>query len=163
KYGTVGRVTLAPAGGVGRGLWEGSWQATWSGRLQNELTHLADDSDDRATLDRQVAAIAAREQLPAAPMLEYVHQWQDIRLIWTSPVDPYERAVARVKADREYQRVATANLRRDSLPHLARRLARGVFVLWAGEIPFRYSEINQMSPAIIRLCWAIQALLFVAA
>jgi 4-amino-4-deoxy-L-arabinose transferase-like glycosyltransferase len=163
NYATLGRITLSPAGGLGRGLWEGSWQATWSGRLQNELTHLADEIDDRAALDREVEAVAAREHLPAAPMLEYVHQWEDIRLIWTSPVDPFERAVARVKADQEYQRVAMDNLRRDSMSHLARRLARGVFVLWAGEIPFRYSEINQLSPVTIRIGWAIQALLFLAA
>ena len=49
------------------------------------------------TLDRRVEAIAAREHLPAEPMLEYVHQWEDIRRIWTTPVDPFERAVARVE------------------------------------------------------------------
>jgi 4-amino-4-deoxy-L-arabinose transferase-like glycosyltransferase len=163
NYATLGRVTLSPAGGLGRGLWEGSWQATWSGRLQNELTHLADDIDDRATLDKQVTAIAAREHLPAAPMLEYVHQWEDIRLIWTSPVDPFERAIARVKADQEYQRVAIENLRRGSMSQLTKRLARGIFVLWAGEIPFRYSEINQLPPVLIRVSWAIQALLLLAA
>ena len=34
--------------------------------------------------------------------------------------------------------------------HLAKRLARGLFILWAGEIPFRYSEINALSAWIIR-------------
>src|SRR5207245_6266562 len=28
NYVTLGRFTLSPAGGIGRGLWEGSWQAT---------------------------------------------------------------------------------------------------------------------------------------
>jgi 4-amino-4-deoxy-L-arabinose transferase-like glycosyltransferase len=163
NYATLGRFTLSPAGGIGRGLWEGSWQATWSGRLQNELTHLADAVDDRAELDRRVQAIADREHLPAAPMLDYVHQWEDIRLIWTAPVDPYERAIARAAADLEYQRVAIQNLEADSPRHLAKRLARGVFILWAGEIPFRYSEINALPPIVIRLCWAIQAALFLAA
>jgi hypothetical protein len=37
-------------------------------------------------------------------MLEYVHQWWDIRLIWTRPTDPSERVAARVSADREYMR-----------------------------------------------------------
>jgi hypothetical protein len=157
NYATLGRFTLSPAGGVGRGLWEGSWQATWSGRLQNELTHLADDVTDRVELDRRVAGVAAREQLPAAPMLEYVHQWVDIRRIWTEPVDPYERAVARVAADREYQRVAIDNLAHDPWAHLVKRLARGVFVLWAGEIPFRYSEINRVPSTWIRAAWAVQA------
>ena len=160
---TLGRFTLSPAGGVGRGLWEGSWQATWSGRLQNELTHLADDIDDRAELDRRVNAIADREQLPAAPMLEYVHQWEDIRLIWTEPTDPYARAVARVKADQEYGRVALENMRRDSPVHLVKRLSRGLFILWAGEIPFRYSEINTLSPWIIRVCWGVQAVIVLLA
>jgi 4-amino-4-deoxy-L-arabinose transferase-like glycosyltransferase len=163
NYVTLGRFTLSPAGGVGRGLWEGSWQATWPGRVQNELTHLADDIDDRAELDRRVADVAARERVPAGPMLDYVHQWEDIRLIWTEPTDPRERALARVKADEEYRRVAIDNLRRDPPSHLTKRLARGLFILWAGEIPFRYSEINSLSPATIRACWAVQALIFVLA
>jgi hypothetical protein len=157
NYVTLGRFTLSPAGGVGRGLWEGSWQATWSGRTQNELTHLADDIDDRAELDRRVTAVAAREQLPVAPMLEYVHQWEDIRLIWTAPTDPLERAIARVKADEEYRRVGIDNIRHDAPAHLRKRLARGLFILWAGEIPFRYSEINSLSTVVIRACWAVQA------
>jgi 4-amino-4-deoxy-L-arabinose transferase-like glycosyltransferase len=163
NYVTLGRLTLSPAGGVGRGLWEGSWQATWSGRLQNELTHLADDVEDRAELDRRVAAIATRERLPAGPMLEYVHQWEDIRRIWTDPVDPYERAMSRVKADQEYQRVGIENIRRENRAQLAKRLARGLFILWAGEIPFRYSSINTLPPVIIRVCWAIQAAVFLLA
>ncbi len=163
NYVTLGRFTLSPAGGVGRGLWEGSWQATWPGRLQNELTHLADDIDDRAELDRRVAAVADRERLPVEPMLEYVHQWEDIRLIWTEPSDPLARAVARVTADQEYGRVAIANIRRDTAAHLATRLARGLFILWAGEIPFRYSGINALSTATIRACWTIQAVIFLVA
>ena len=163
NYVTLGKFTLSPAGGVGRGLWEGSWQATWSGRTQNELTHLADDIDDRAELDRRVADVAARERLPAGPMLDYVHQWEDIRLIWTEPTDPLARAIARVKADEEYRRVGIENIRRDSPAHLAKRLARGVFILWAGEIPFRYSEINTLSTTTIRVCWGIQALIFLIA
>src|SRR5204863_7621142 len=69
NYVTMGRFTLSPAGGIGRGMWEGTWQATWSGRVQNELTHLADEIDDRAELDRRVTAVAAREGLTAGPML----------------------------------------------------------------------------------------------
>jgi 4-amino-4-deoxy-L-arabinose transferase-like glycosyltransferase len=163
NYATLGRFTLSPAGGVGRGLWEGTWQATWSGRLQDELTHLGEDNADRAALDLRVEAVAAREHLPAAPMLEYVHQWQDIRLIWTTPVDPMERVVARVKADQEYQRVAIDNLKREPVSHIAKRLARGVAVLWVGEIPFRYSDIDRIPSRIRQLCYAVQALLFLAA
>jgi dolichyl-phosphate-mannose-protein mannosyltransferase len=162
NYVTLGSFTLSPAGGIGRGLWEGSWQATWSGRLQNELTHFADDFADRGALDRAVQSVAAREHLEAAPMLEYVHQWQDIRRIWTDPVDPQERARARVRADREYLRVALANLSDDSPSHLVKRLARGTFVLWAGEIPFRYSDINSLPLILIRVVWAAQALVFAA-
>ena len=163
NYVTLGRFTLSPAGGVGRGLWEGSWQATWSGRTQNELTHLADHVEDRAELDRRVTEIAGREGVAAGPMLEYVHQWEDIRLIWTAPTDPLQRAIARVKADEEYRRVGLANIRRDAPAHLVKRLARGLFILWAGEIPFRYSEINALSTATIRACWAIQAAIFLFA
>jgi len=46
--------------------------------LQNELTHLADDIDDRVELDRRVRAVADREQLSPSDAV-YVHQWEDIR------------------------------------------------------------------------------------
>jgi hypothetical protein len=157
NYRMLGVFTLSPAGGVGRGIWEGSWQARWSGRLQNELTHLADDIDDRAELDRSVRAVAAREQLSAEPMLIYVHQWEDIRRIWTDPLDSSERARARVEADREYLRIGLDNIRGERTSELARRLARGVFILWAGEIPFRYSGINSLPPRLIHGVWLIQA------
>jgi 4-amino-4-deoxy-L-arabinose transferase-like glycosyltransferase len=163
NYVTLGSFTLSPAGGIGRGIWEGSWQAVWSGRLHSELTSLAGEVDDRETLDRRVTAIAAKEGLPAAPMLDYVHQWKDIRRIWTEPTDANERARARVAADREYQRVGLENIRHNSTAHLVKRLARGVFILWAGEIPIRYSAINRVPPAVIRIGWAIQALIFGAA
>src|SRR5687767_8425435 len=31
NYVYLGRFTLSPAGGIGRGLWEGSWQGRWAG------------------------------------------------------------------------------------------------------------------------------------
>ena len=163
NYEHVGRLTLSPAGGLGRGLWEGSWQAVWSGRLQSELTALAEQTGDPAELDRQVAAVAGREQLPPQPMLEYVHQWTALHQIWDAPTDPYERTMARMRADRSYLLTALQNFRRDRPAHQLTRMARGAFILWAGEIPFRYSDINRLPPALIRLCWLIQAALFAAA
>ncbi len=163
NYVTLGRITMSPAGGVGRGTWEGSWQAVWPGRLQSELTAVAQDAPDRETLDARVTALADREHVDPVPMLEYAHQWADIREIWDSPTDPAERAVARIRADGEYLRAGVANLRQQSATHIAKRLARGAFVLWAAEIPFRYSAINQLPPIVIRICWAIQVLLMCAA
>ena len=96
-------------------------------------------------------------------MLEYVHQWRDIRRIWTTPTDPHEQAAARVAADKEYLRVGLENIRaRIRSSHLARRLARGVFLLWAGEIPFRYSDINQLPPFVKGVVWAVQAAIVIA-
>jgi 4-amino-4-deoxy-L-arabinose transferase-like glycosyltransferase len=164
NYVNVGRFTVSPAGGMGRALWEGQWQATWSGRLQNELTLIAEANEGNSEeVDRLVAGVAAREHLAAGPMLEYVRQWHDIRQIWTTPVDPRERVTARVRADGEYFRVGLDNLRHDSPGHLLKRLARGVFVLWAGEIPIRYSDINRVPPIIIRVIWGVQAAIVVLA
>jgi hypothetical protein len=163
NYVTLGQFTMSPAGGVGRGIWEGQWQATWSGRLQDELTRVAEATDDRALLDQRVEAIAHREHTSAQPMLEYVHQWQDIRRIWTAPTDPREHVAARIAADREYLRVGLENLRKDSLSHLLKRLGRGVYILWAGEIPVRYSDINQLPQVVIRAVWAAQAAIVIAA
>jgi 4-amino-4-deoxy-L-arabinose transferase-like glycosyltransferase len=163
NYLAVGRVTLSPAGGVGRGIWEGSWQATWPGRLEAELTRLAETVDDGSELDPEVAAVAARERLPAGPMLQYVHQWKDLHRIWAEPTEPYEGAMARIAADQAYLRAGVENIRRDEPAHQIKRIARGLFILWAGEIPFRYSDINRLPAAVIGACWLAQILLFAAA
>jgi len=163
NYVNFGRFTLSPAGGIGRGIWEGSWQGYWSGRVQSELTDLADRTPDRTKLDTAVRAVAAREHLDPLPMLAYTHQEQDIRRIWTEPQDPMERTRARVEADNEYLRVGLANSAHDRLAHLRRRLSRGLFVLWAADIPVRYTQINELPTAAIRAMWLAQAALLLLA
>jgi 4-amino-4-deoxy-L-arabinose transferase-like glycosyltransferase len=156
-------VTISPAGGVGRGLWEGSWQGRWKGRVQAQLTSVADALPVRVELDERVAALARDSGEPAGPMLEYVHQWQDIRRIWTEPSDPNERALARVRADNEYRRVALVNIWSE-LPQFAwRRLTYGAFILWAAEIPVPYTQINNWPGWAIRGIWAVQALIVLTA
>jgi Dolichyl-phosphate-mannose-protein mannosyltransferase len=163
NYVNLGQLTLTPAGGIGRGLWEGSWQGQWSGRVQAELIELADTVDDRTELDRRVSDVARREAMPGDPMHQYVNEWRDIRLIWETPTDPMERARARVAADEEYRRHAIANIRRDPIGHIKRRVTRGLFVLWAAEVPIRYSDINTTPVWAIRSLWALQVALLVAA
>lgn len=163
NYVNLKQITLSPAGGIGRGLWEGSWQGRWSGRVQAELTNLAEATADRAELNRRVVAKAGEYGLPAAPMLDYVNQWRDIRAIWDTPTDPIERAGARVDADREYLAQAVANIRQDPMGHAIRRLTRGLFVLWAAEVPVRYGDINRLPPVAIRAMWAVQVLLLAIA
>jgi len=150
-------LTFSPAGGPGRQLFEGAWQVQFPGRLESELTSLADQVPDRAALDAQVREVAARSQRPAEPMLRYVHQHQDIARIWTTPTDPWQRMLARIAADREYWRVAVENIRRDPVRHFWRRAIRGTFLLWAAEIPVRYSDINRLAPWTIRAMWLPQA------
>ena len=161
----VHRLTISPAGGVGRATWEASWQGTWSGRVQADLTRLAgahvNDSD--AGLDDAVKRFAQGTGLPADPMLTYVHQWRDIRRIWETPTDPRERSIMRVAADDEYWRAGLANIRRDRLGHVIRRVTVGMLVLWIAEIPIRYNEINNVRPFVIRLIWLAQAGLFALA
>jgi hypothetical protein len=157
------RFTLSPAGGIGRGIWEGSWQGYWPGRVQSQLTDIADATPDRSELDAKVARLAADERQDPAPMLEYAHQWQDIRKIWTEPEDPVRRALARVEADNEYLRRGLENSAHDRKAHLARRVTRGLFSLWSADIPIRYSQINQTPPIVIRALWLIQALVLLLA
>jgi 4-amino-4-deoxy-L-arabinose transferase-like glycosyltransferase len=163
NYATMHRFTLSPAGGIGRGIWEGSWQGYWSGRIQSQLTDLALRTPDRVALDAAVAGVAAAEHLDPGPMLDYVHQEQDIRRIWTEPQDPVERMRARIDADNEYLRVGLENSARDRGAHLRRRLARGLFVLWAADIPIRYSQINAVPTSVIRAIWLVQVALLVLA
>lgn len=163
NYVNLGDVTLSPAGGLGRGLWEGTWQGRWPGRLQAELITLADSPAGRAALDAAVRAKAAEAGLAPEPMLQYVHEWRDLRAIWDTPTDPAERTRARIVADRAYMRAALAHIRADPLGHIWRRLTRGLFVLWAAEVPIRYSDINPTPTPVIRLMWLAQGLLLALA
>jgi 4-amino-4-deoxy-L-arabinose transferase-like glycosyltransferase len=163
NYVNLGQVTLSPAGGIGRGLWEGSWQGRWSGRLQAELISLAESTADRQELDRRITDKAREHALPAEPMLQYVNEWRDIRLIWDTPTDPTERARARIAADREYLDHALANMRQDPIGHLKRRLTTGAFVLWAADVPVRYGDINRLPVIAIRAIWLVQVIVLLLA
>lgn len=163
NYVYLGRFTLSPAGGVGRGLWEGAWQGRWPGRVQAELTEIAGEPTSDSALDARVAAVAQRTGLDVQPMLTYVHEWRDIRLIWESPQEPMERARARVVADGAYMRAALRQIAADPVGHVGRRATRGLFSLWAADIPIRYTDINDVSPTVVRLIWAVQVLLLVTA
>ena len=163
NYINLGAFTLSPAGGIGRGLWEGSWQGRWPGRAQAELTDIAATPIGDAELEQRVAEVAARYDDNPRLMLAYAREWRTIRTIWESPIEPMERARSRVVADREYLRAALEHIREDPVGHVVRRLTRGVFVLWAAEIPIRYTDINAMPVSVIRALWAVQVLLLVLA
>jgi 4-amino-4-deoxy-L-arabinose transferase-like glycosyltransferase len=160
NYVNLGAFTLSPAGGVGRGLWEGSWQGYWPGRVQADLTAIAERGID---LEANARATASASGLDAGPMIQYVTEWRTIHDLWDTPRDPLERARARVEADREYLRAAMSNIGRDPVGHVRRRLTRGLFVLWAADIPLRYSDINDTPPIVIRAIWLAQALLLLVA
>jgi 4-amino-4-deoxy-L-arabinose transferase-like glycosyltransferase len=163
NYVYLGRFTLSPAGGIGRGLWEGSWQGRWAGKAHNDLTHIAEETPDRAELDARVREVAAREGIAADGMLEYVHEWQDIRKIWESPTDPMERARARVVADQEYLRAALVHIRKDPGGWILRHATRSPLILWISDIPIRYTDIKNVPPIVIRLIWFVQAVLLAIA
>jgi 4-amino-4-deoxy-L-arabinose transferase-like glycosyltransferase len=163
NYVYLGRFTLSPAGGVGRGLWEGSWQGRWSGRSHNDLTHIAEVTPNRTELDARVREVAAAEGIAPDGMLDYVHEWQDIRRIWETPTDPMERARARVVADEEYRRSAVEHIRADLGGWAVRRAARRAFILWASDIPIRFTDINATPVIVIRAIWALQVVLLAIA
>jgi 4-amino-4-deoxy-L-arabinose transferase-like glycosyltransferase len=144
--------------GVGRVLFEGVWQVEWPGHVEATLTSIADRTIDRAELDRRVRVYAATVQMPPEPMLEYVHEWQDVRKIWVEPTGAMDRPFARVAANHEYLRVALEKIRRDPLRHALRRATLAPLLLWVTDIPVRYSDINQLSPWVIRAMWLLQLL-----
>lgn len=163
NYVYLGRFTLSPAGGIGRGLWEGTWQGRWPGKIHNDLTKTAEQGISRDELDARVRRIAADAGMPPDGMLTYVHEWRDIRRIWEDPIDPMERARARVVADEEYFRAAVAHIRADVPGWIWRRLTTGTFVLWASDIPIRYTDINATAPLVIRAIWVAQVILIAIA
>ena len=163
NYVYLGSFTLSPAGGVGRGLWEGTWQGRWSGRAHNDLTHTAELDINTEELDRRVREIAAVEGIAADGMLTYVHEWRDIRKIWETPTDPMERARTRVVADQEYLRAALVHIREDFGGWVIRHTTRSPIILWASDIPIRFTDINSLRPIVIRSIWLVQVVLMLIA
>ena len=159
NYVHLGRVTLSPAGGIGRGLWGAAWQGRWPGRVEAALTDAATTAVSSDDLDRRADAIAAETGLDAAPMRTYVREWRTIHDLWDTPTDPMERVTARVAADQAYFNAAIEQMREDPAGHVWRRLTRGPFILWAAEIPIRHSLINDLPPIVIRGIWLLQVLL----
>ncbi len=96
-------------------------------------------------------------------MLAYVHEWRDIRRIWEEPTDPMARARARVAADQEYLRAARQHIGEDPAGYAWRHVTRGLFALWASDIPIRFTDINATPTWIIRLLWLAQVVLLAAA
>lgn len=154
-----GRLTISPAGGVGRALWEGTWQGRWPGRVHAALTELAAAPVAGDALDARVRALADATGHAPEPMLRYVAEWRAIRAVWDAPQDPMARVHARVAADALYLEAALAHIRADPFGHLRRRLTYGPFVLWAGEIPIRYTLIDEVPVLAIRAIWLAQAAL----
>jgi 4-amino-4-deoxy-L-arabinose transferase-like glycosyltransferase len=158
NYVNLGRVTLSPAGGVGRGLWEAAWQGRWPGKVQAALTDAATTASAADDLDRRADAIAAETGLDPAPMRTYVHEWRTIHDLWDAPTDPMQRVTARIIADQAYIDAAVVHMRRDPVGHVWRRLSRGPFILWAADIPVRFSLINSLPTFVIRGIWLVQVL-----
>jgi len=154
-----GVVTISAAGSIGRPIFESSWQGQWRGRVQSDLTDIAAKPTADGEMAEEVRQFAAVHQLDAGPMLRYVRQWRDIRRIWTTPEEPAERARARIVGDRTYLQVGVENIRRAPAAYLARRATVGLFVLWAAEIPVRYTDIDGLRPLTIRLIWLPQVIL----
>jgi hypothetical protein len=159
NYNYFGRVTISPANGLGRAFWEASWQGVWDGRLQDELTETAGQPIDDPALDDAVRQLAAAHGLDAQRMIQYVHEWRDIRGLWSDPRDRIKWAESRIVADAEFYRVGIANARRDLADHIRRRFTRALPVLWIGEVPYRHSAINQLPVIVMRAMWGVQALL----
>ena len=163
NYVYLGRFTLSPAGGIGRGTWEGTWQVRWPGKAHNDLTKTAETDISREELDARVREIAASVGIAPDGMLDYVHEWRDIRKIWETPTDPMERARARVVADQEYLRAALVHIRKDPVRWAWQRVTKGTFILWSSDIPIRYTDINATPWLVIRAIWLVQVVVLAVA
>ena len=152
----VFRPAVAADCGGARGRAAGPGAATTISRTSRR-------SPDRTELDARVREVAAAEGIAPEGMLDYVHEWQEIRKIWESPTDPMERARARVVADQEYLRAALEHIRADRGGWIRRHSIRSPLILWVSDIPIRYTDIKDLPVIVIRLIWLAQAVLLAIA
>jgi hypothetical protein len=126
----VHRLTLSPAGGLGRATWEASWQGTWPGRVQADLTRLVEGhvNDDDATLDVLVKQFASEHALPSDPMITYAHHGATSDASDRRPI----RASAPSSASRPTRNIGARASRTSHAidSHALRRVTIGAFVVW---------------------------------
>ena len=160
NYVTLGRFTLSPAGGVGRGLWEGSWQATWSGRAPER----ADPSGRRHRRSGRARSSRRERRRPRAACRPGRCSNTSINGKTSGASGPSRpirtsARVARVKADQEYRRVGDrehpARRRRRIWPSVSRAACSSC---GPARSRFATARSTRCRPSLIRLCWAVQAL-----
>ena len=66
-------------------------------------------------------------------------------------------------ADQEYFRVAIAHIRSDLPGWIVRHATRSPLILWATDIPIRYTDINRVNPNVVRAIWVVQVGLLLVA
>jgi hypothetical protein len=68
-----------------------------------------------------------------------------------------------VIADEEYLRSALTHIREDVAGWIVRRMTFGTFILWASDIPIRYTDIDATPRLVIRAIWLLQVVLLAIA
>ena len=143
NYVYLGRFTLSPAGGIGRGLWEGSWQGRWPGRVaqRSDAHRGARPSAPRSSMRASARSPPATALRPTAcsttcmsgATFEKSGKRRPIRWSARAP----ESSPTRNTCAPPSSTFAT-----DLPGWVLRRRPRRAFILWASDIPIRYTDIN---------------------
>ena len=160
NYVNLGQFTLSPAGGIGRGLWEGSWQGVWPGRVQAQLTALAEENSG-------VERIVSRRSRPKAASMpgpccntctsggRSTISGIRRRIRWNAPA--HGSSPIRVPRGGDRQHPARSTRAYSAANHQGNVRSLG------GDIPIRYSDINGTPVIVIRMIWLIQVAILLLA
>ncbi len=165
NYVYLGRFTLSPAGGIGRGTVGRHVAGALARPRPAELTKTAETDRSRRARSRACASRGQRRHLPAdADAATTSTSGVTSARSGIRPTDPMERARARVVADQEYLRAALAHIREDPVGTSWRRVTRGtVHAVGGRHSRSATADINARRRSSIRAIWLAQVLVLAVA
>ena len=141
--------------GFWRSAWWGYWHGVWSGAAAQDLIAVNASGATGAELEERLRRFGDG----AALMRRYIEEDRRILKARYTATDPWARATADIETEKLYRAQVLENIRHDAAGYLVRKATYGMFVLWAAELPIRYSLINATPRLVIRAIWLAQVAL----
>jgi len=153
-YVTFDRVGMVQVG-FWRSAWWGYWHGVWSGAAAQEVGAAGASGASGAELDRRLSRFGDDAPL----MRRYIEEDRRIQRARYAATDTWARAAADIETETAYRVQVLENIRRDMPGYLFRKATYGMFVLWASDVPIRYTLINSVPRVLIRAIWLVQVVL----
>jgi 4-amino-4-deoxy-L-arabinose transferase-like glycosyltransferase len=157
-YVTFGKFSMNPVG-MWKAVWWGYGQAMWPARVAVQLAELSKSEITGAALHARLDGL----DIDVARARRWIEADREIRASWRAQGTLHEQMTAKLEVEPRYRAHAIAAIRAAPWAYATGRLLYGSFVLWAADIPVRYTRIDALPRGAIRAMYALQIAVLAAA